>query len=108
MFPPPLAWLPSYAKSMQTALGCSVDVQVRPARVPLLYRVVFTFGEPLSGWAMMQTWNLFQMYAATNDCVPQGRVEREGRSLTVEVATKRRLGEPRDDHPAAKEVRSTA
>lgn len=68
--------------------------------MPLVHKVTLTFGEDLQGKTMLQVWNLFQMYAAHNDCVPQGRLERDGRVLTLLVATKRRLGEPRDDHPA--------
>ena len=85
---------------MGIALGCAVSARVNPTRVPLVHQVVFDFGEELSGWAMMRVWNLFQMFAAYNDCSPQGRLDSGARKMIVEVAVKRRLGEPRDDHPA--------
>lgn len=102
MVPPPLAWVPSYAISMSNALGCSVWQRVSKTSVPLLYNVVFTFGDELEGKTMMQVWNLFQMYAAHNDCHPQGKLERAGKRLTVTIAVERRFGEPRNSHPAKK------
>ena len=101
--PPPLAWLPSYAHSMGGALGCSVTFSLRPTDTPLLYRAEFTFGDRVPGPAMMQVWNLFQMYAAHNGAHPQGRLEREGNRLTVQVAVERRFGADRDDHPVLAE-----
>jgi len=47
----------------------------------------------------MHVWNLFQKYAARNDCVPQGKTESSAKELVISVATKQRLGQPKTDHP---------
>lgn len=86
---------------MEGALGTSVSFEVNKTVNPLVYTVKFTFGEPVSGKRMMLVWNLYQQYAAKNDAVPQGKVESEGTSLTTRVIIKRRLGLPRNEHPAA-------
>lgn len=100
MVPPPLAWLPSFCSSMGGALGTSVSFDLQTTVNPLVYIVKFNFGEPISGKRMMLVWNLYQQYAAKNDTVPQGKVESEGNSMTTKVAIKRRLGLPRNEHPA--------
>lgn len=100
-FPPPLAWLPGFALSMGGALGTSVLFDARPTVNPLVYVIKFTFGEPISGKRMMLVWNLFQQYAAKNETIPQGKVESDGPKMTAHVVIKRRLGLPRNEHPAA-------
>lgn len=75
--------------------------EARPTVNPLVYTIKFTFGEPISGKRMMLVWNLFQQYAAKNDTVPQGKVESDGPKMTTQVVIKRRLGLPRNEHPAA-------
>jgi hypothetical protein len=86
---------------MSAALGTTVDAQVQRTVNPLLFRIRFRFGEHQDGRRLMMVWNLFQRFAHRNNSTPQGRVETEGKGLTVEVAVKERLGKPRDRHPAA-------
>src|SRR5688572_18159150 len=95
--PPPLVWLTGFSQSLGGALGSRVDYEVRPSVNPLVYIVKFTFNEPISGKRMLLAWNLFQQYAAKNDSIPEGRVEKEGNSMTAKIIVKRRLGLPRND-----------
>lgn len=67
---------------------------------PLVYKVRISFGDLLSGKQMLLVWNLFQQYAAKNEAIPQGRLEQEGSQMTSPVIIRRRLGIPRDEHPA--------
>jgi hypothetical protein len=85
---------------MSGALGCQVSMTAEPTVNPLVHRVKATFSEPLSGKNLMLVWNLFQQYAAKNDVIPQGKMEGWGKELVMNVALKRRLGPPKDDHPA--------
>lgn len=100
--PPPLAWLSSFAHSLGGALDCSVTMSSEPTINPLIHKVKADFGEPISGRRMMLVWNLFQKYAARNDCITEGGVEGWGKQMTMKVGTKRRLGHPKDQHPLDK------
>lgn len=93
-----------YCNSMGMALDCTVQGEVTPSVNPLVYNVKFTFGEPLNGSRMLLVWNLLQKWATANDCQMQGRVEREGKSLTTLIGIKRRFGEPQETHPVDKEL----
>lgn len=99
MTPPPLAWLPGFAHSMSGAMGCSVEINLETTVNPLVYKVKARFGEALTGQQLMLVWNLFQKYAAKNDCVPQGKTSGSSKELSFLVATKRRTGPTRDEHP---------
>jgi hypothetical protein len=100
MFPPPLMWVPGFCASIGRALDGGVSSTLERTVNPLVYRITFDFGEELSGKRMLLVWNIFQQYAAANRSHPQGRVEREGRKLTVTVAVERRLGPPMEEDPA--------
>lgn len=96
---PALAWVPSYSNSLGGALGVAVSHDIMPTVNPLKFKVRFHFGEELSGEKMLHVWNLFQKYAAANDAIPQGKLEKEGTKMTVEVVVRRRMGLPKDSHP---------
>lgn len=99
MVPPPLAWVPDLASSLERALGTGVHVKINPTVNPLLFKLQFDFSEAQPGERMGMIWNLIQQYAAKNETVPQGNVSIEDRSLTTQVAVKRRLGLPRNARP---------
>ena len=99
MTPPTLAWLQGFCHSLGGALDCSVTYGVEGTVNPLVYKVKVQFSEALNGQRLMLVWNLFQKYAAKNDVAPQGKTEGWGRELIFSVATKRRLGPARDEHP---------
>lgn len=97
---PPLMWVPDVSDSMSRALGTACSYEVRSTVNPLMYRIVFSFGERQSGKQMLLLWNVVQQYAAKNDAAPQGKVESEdGRRLAVDIVVKRRLGPPRNEQP---------
>lgn len=96
--PPPLAWLDGFVRSIEGATGSRIVWSLTPTINPLVHKVRFFFPEPISGKSLMLVWNLFQMYAAKNDCVPQGKRSEE-KALFAEIVTKRRLGPPRNEHP---------
>jgi hypothetical protein len=85
---------------MQRALGCSVIAQVKNTINPLVYNIVFEFGEAQPGPRMLLLWNVVQRYAWKNDAVPEGKLELdEGRRLAVRMGVKRRLGLPKNETP---------
>lgn len=99
--PPPLAWIPSLMHSLEGAMGHHPIYSVTPTINPLVYKLRIYFTGTVSGSTAMQVWNLFQMFAAKNDCVAQGkRGEGEDRVLFAEVVMKQRLGLPKSEHPA--------
>jgi len=99
MLPPPLAWVDGFIHSIQGALGQQVRHEVKSTVNPLVYRIRVDFPEKISGKNLMLVWNLFQMYAAKNDGVPQGKAADTERCLVADVIIKRRLGLPRKKHP---------
>lgn len=98
--PNPLAWMTLYCDSISVALGTTVTCEVRQQTNPLIFKATFQFGDNLTGKESMLVWNLFQKFAHANESLPQGRVEREGQVLTVQVGIKRLMGPPREKHPA--------
>lgn len=99
MLPPPLAWIASFIHSVQGAVGRKVTYEISQTVNPLVYRIRIDFPEKVSGKSMMLVWNLFQMYAAKNDCVPQGKAADGDYRLVTEVIMKQRLGRPKNKHP---------
>jgi hypothetical protein len=96
---PSLAWLEAFRDSVALALDSSVQFEVLPSVNPLVYKIRFKLGTTVSGPNFMLVWNLFQMFAAHNGVVPQGKAEREGNRLTATVVVKRRFGPERNAHP---------
>lgn len=96
---PALAWVASYSKSLGAALGVTVASDIMPSVNPLLFKIRFHFGEEITGDKMLHVWNLFQKYAAANDAIPQGKLEKDGTKMTVSVVVRRRMGLPKDKHP---------
>jgi hypothetical protein len=93
-------WVPGVSDSMARALGTSCTYEVKSTVNPLIYTVVFTFGEKQPGKQMLLLWNVVQQYAAKNDAVPKGKVySNDGTKLAVDVILKRRLGPPRNEAP---------
>lgn len=68
---------------------------------PLVYTIKLRWPQAVSGKISMNIWNLFEIWAAKNDVVPQGKVlqEHEGKELLISLATKRRLGPPKIEEP---------
>lgn len=99
MTPPPLAWLDGFCHSLSGALGYSVSFDVGKTVNPLIFKIKMRLGEPLTGKQLMLVWNLFQKYAAKNECVPQGKTEGWGKELIMDVAVTRRMGPTRSEHP---------
>lgn len=99
MVPPPLAWLDGLIHSLVGATGMSVSYTTKATVNPLVIRVQLNFGEKVSGINMMLAWNLFQIYAAKNDCVLQGKSSNTEGILLAEAIMKRRLGPVRNTHP---------
>ena len=66
---------------------------------PLVYSIIMEFPEPLSSSEYQGLWNMFQIWASKNDCVPYGKVRREGSSVVAEVIIKRRNGPDRKEFP---------
>jgi len=110
MTPPSLVWVESFTTSTGAALGQKLIARVYPTVNPLIYRIRLDFYEPVKLDAASQIWNLFQKWAAANECTPSGRVEMRNLpspvtgelynfGFQVEVHLKERLGPPRDVHP---------
>jgi hypothetical protein len=99
MVPPPLAWIPSFAASVQHATGSTITYDIQKTVNPLVLRVTIGFQERVSGKSVMLVWNLFQMFAASNDCIMKGKKMDAGHQLVAEIVTKQRLGIPRNTHP---------
>lgn len=110
MVPPGLAWLSSFCASTGTALDQGMVSEAKVGVNALTYRVSVSWGESISFKNFLLVWNLFQKWAARNDCVPSGRVDvKRVRSplssdermvgFETEVNLKRRLGLPQDHHP---------
>ena len=96
---PALAWLTSFVHSLQGALGSSIAHNVTSTVNPLIFKVHLHFGEELGGDKMLHVWNLFQKYAHANGTIPSGKLEKEGKKLTVQVVVRRVHGLPKDSHP---------
>lgn len=99
MLPPSLAWVASFINSVQGAVDRKVRYEISGTVNPLVYKIRIDFPEKISGKNLMLVWNLFQMYAATNDCVPQGKAADGDHRLVTEVITKRRRVFPKNKHP---------
>lgn len=84
---------------MTGALGGDVRYELRKTVNPLVYKITFYFPDALTGQQMLLVWNLLQQYAAKNEAIPQGKVEKEGARLTASVIIRRRLGLPKAEHP---------
>ncbi len=97
--PPSLAWIPSFCHSLSGALDASVSAKINPTVNPLLYKIQIQFGQPLSGSSKVLIWNLFQIFAAKNDVVPQGKLDTSPTLIEVQVILKQRLGFPKNRHP---------
>lgn len=101
--PPPLAWLDLFCSSTGTALDQPIQASVRPTVNPLVYAVYLKWASPVSNKLRNSVWNLFQIWAAKNDCVPQGKVDHGdsefNKELTVSVVVKQRLGLPKREQP---------
>lgn len=96
---PPLAWFDGFIKSIGGAIGASPQWNLTTTVNPLVFRVRIYFPERVSGRNLVLIWNLFQMYAAKNNCVPQGKSSNSDRVLSAEIVTKQRLGLPQNEHP---------
>jgi hypothetical protein len=96
---PPLGWLPHYVQSIERAVGSSIRHEVKPTVNPLQFTIKLFFSGAISGKAIMLIWNLFQVWANTNDAIPQGKLEKDQRTLLLSVVVKRRLGPPKDTNP---------
>lgn len=99
MLPSQFAWLASFASSISAATSTVVTATCEKTINPLVFRVKVSLGEPTKPKQMMLIWNLFQMFVAKNDGFVQGKAAMNGRSLTVEVGVKHRLGPPKNKHP---------
>lgn len=97
--PPPLAWLPSLADSMERALGFRVRVDLHPTVNPLVYTVKFFFEDSVPSKLSLKLWNLVQQYAVKNDCVPEGKVMLTPFLMVVRIVVKRRLGMDKNETP---------
>ena len=73
--------------------------ELRASTTPLLFTLHVHWPEPLSPKLYMGVWNLFQIWAHKNGSVPQGSPIHAPYSMSIALATKRRLGVPRNDHP---------
>lgn len=76
-----------------------LSYEVRSTRTPLEFVIHIQWPEPLHPKMYVGVWNLFQIWAHKNDAPPQGTPIHAPYSMSVSVATKRRLGVPRDAHP---------
>ena len=72
---------------------------VRPTVNPLVYIVRVSWTERVPGNITLQVWNLLQKWLVKNDCSPNGNVDTQSTSIAVQVAIKRRLGNPKDESP---------
>lgn len=95
----PLQWLDAFCDSIGGAMGTGVTHREKDTLDPLLKTVTFEFGEELTGKSFVLIWNLLQSWAAKNNCRPQGKVEKEGRRMTVKMAIKGRFGLHKVVHP---------
>jgi hypothetical protein len=97
--PPPLEWVLEYTASMSRAVGIPIDFDVKPTVNPLLLQVRLDWLEPMSPASTNDIWNMFQVWAAKNECVPYGKITKTPYSVTMGVIIKRRLGYGRNDNP---------
>ena len=99
MLPPPLTWIDSLSDSLSRALDEKIVVECRPTVNPLVSQVKIKWKSGLAPTRVNNIWNYFQQWAALNDCVPNGSVQREDTFFSVGIIMKRRLGAPRDTLP---------
>lgn len=89
---PRLAWVPELMATINRATGGQIkSMELVPTVDPLKVAVVFHLSESLDG----QDWNPFasiaHAFASANDCVIEN-IRRVGKSLILNVLTKRRFG----------------
>lgn len=99
--PPPLAWLRAFSDSTSRALDQRIIFELLPSVNPLVYKLRLRWPEPVNGKLKNGIWNLFQIWAWKNDCVPQGHVDTSNYGMTIELIIKRRLGAPKEELPWA-------
>jgi hypothetical protein len=97
---PGLAWLDDFCVSTGAAIDQAVRHRVVPSVTPLIYIVHISWQLPLSAELVAKVWNLFEIWAAKNDCVTQGKIISNSIELMISVIVKRRLGPTKNDHPA--------
>ncbi len=96
---PPLEWVEGFVRSLNGALGTNTLYTLSKTVNPLVYKIKLKFQEQISGRNKMLVWNLLQMYASKNDCIPQGKVSDKDTELVADIAIKRRLGPSKNAHP---------
>jgi hypothetical protein len=99
--PPPLAWLESFRRSTERALGDPIGLEVHGTVNPLVYAVYLKCPNS-SGALRLGVWNLLQKWAIRNGCPLQGKDVSDGEGeLRVQVLVQRRLGPPKNELPWA-------
>ena len=97
--PPPLAWLPEYIQSMERATGDSIALDLCRTINPLVHEAIFTFNEPPSPEASLGAWNILQIWAKKNDCIPCKILKRSPYQILVHIIVKRRNGPDKEEKP---------
>ena len=97
--PPPLSWLTSFTESLERATGSKILLGLAQTVNPLLYKVTLHWSEVPSPKVAQGTWNIFETFAAKNDCVLEGKTERSPFKMVFHVIVKRRRGPDREDVP---------
>jgi len=99
--PSPLAWVQSYAQSVQRALGCDIRLEVKPTVNQLVYKTTIYFGEPQSKEQRLRVWNMLQTWAAKNDAMTGAKVTSTDLLMRTSIGMKQRLGPTKDTNPWA-------
>jgi hypothetical protein len=99
MTPPPLVWIHKFVASIERAVDYNVLLDLRPTVNPLQYYVSFHWPVDFDPITINMIWNMFQMWASKNDCVPNGLTVRNRDKLSVGLVIKRRLGSEKNDTP---------
>lgn len=97
--PPPLIWTDKFKESAERATGKEMSLFIAKTVNPLVYTITLEVAEPLSSNEFTGLWNMFQIWASKNDCVPYGKVGRSHNALRSDLIVKRRNGPDKEEVP---------
>ena len=100
MNPSNLQWLPMFQESINTIFQSGVQVSSSPTVNPMVFTITIKVGRRIAPKSRLQVFNLFQKWAAVNECVLQGSVEgKRVDEIIISIIVKRLHGLPQINHP---------
>lgn len=97
--PPSLVWVKQFGDSLGRALGIDIRVDVTPTVNPLLFNLTVYWAEYITPSRVKDIWNMIQIWAHKNDCIPYGRLTTTPVKASVQIVIKRRLGNEKNLTP---------